>query len=236
MELDYAEISAENTNRYGTEIGTYGPVLLANLYADRTHFIFELLQNAEDALRRREGWSGPRNVRFDISEESLTVTHFGRPFDQGDVRGISGIALSTKQATDIGQFGIGFKSVYAWTDRPEVHSRDHDFAITDYVHPARVGPIPRDPQSTVIVIPFKAEVAQHRDQIARALQRDAGAAIRFLREIDEIEWWVGTHRQGQFLTERKPVAAEVDRLTIVGQLGDRETSRNGSSFRHRSRI
>lgn len=224
MEIDYAEIRAANTLRYGTKVGTYGTVLLANLYADRTHFIFELLQNAEDALRRRRGWSGPRNVRFDISEDSLTVTHFGRPFDQDDVRGISGIALSTKQATDIGQFGIGFKSVYAWTDLPEVHSRDHDFAITDYVHPARVGAIPRDPQATVIVIPFKSEVAQHRDQIAQALQRDAGAAIRFLREIEEIEWWDGTQRRGQFLTERKRVAAEVDRLTIVGQLGDRETS------------
>ncbi|MDE2967319.1 MAG: DUF3883 domain-containing protein [Chloroflexota bacterium] len=224
MELDYAAISAANTRRYGTDVGEYGPVLLASLYADRTHFIFELLQNAEDALRRRGGWNGPRTIRFDISEDSLTVTHFGRPFDQDDVLGISGIALSTKLATDIGQFGIGFKSVYAWTNRPEVHSGDHDFAIADYVHPARVGPIPRDPQATVIVIPFKSEVAQDRGQIAKALQRDAGAAIRFLREIDEIEWWVGAERQGQFLTERRRVAVGVDYLTVVGQLGDQEST------------
>ena len=33
-------------------------MLLANRYADRTHFIFELLQNAEDALARRDNWEG----------------------------------------------------------------------------------------------------------------------------------------------------------------------------------
>ena len=224
MELDYGEISAANTQRYGTEVGEYGPVLLANLYADRTHFIFELLQNAEDALRRRRGWSGRRNVRFDIGENSLTVTHYGRPFDQDDVRGISGIALSTKRATDIGRFGIGFKSVYAWTDRPEVHSGDHDFAITDYVHPARVESISRKPQATVIVLPFKEEVAAEREQIVEALERDMGAAIRFLREIEEIEWRIGAERRGQFLAERRQIAVGVEHLTIIGQLADREST------------
>lgn len=62
-------------------------MLLADRYDDRTHFIFELLQNAEDALRRRGAWEGPRQVSFKLTGDSLTLSHFGRPFDDADVRG-----------------------------------------------------------------------------------------------------------------------------------------------------
>lgn len=53
MATDYATIRTENKRRYGTDIWRIGPMLLADRYDDRTHFIFELLQNAEDALARR---------------------------------------------------------------------------------------------------------------------------------------------------------------------------------------
>jgi len=43
-------------------------MVLTDRYADRTHFISELLQNAEDALARRPQWSGSRAVEFMLSE------------------------------------------------------------------------------------------------------------------------------------------------------------------------
>ena len=51
MTCDYQAIRRDNERRYGTDIGRIGPMLLADRYDDRTHFIFELLQNAEDAHR-----------------------------------------------------------------------------------------------------------------------------------------------------------------------------------------
>src|SRR5262249_43214603 len=126
---DYASIRADNERRYGTDIGRIGPMLLGERYDDRTHFIFELLQNAEDALARRPGWRGLRALILTLSRQALRVSHFGKPFDERDVRGICAIAESTKDLTAIGRFGIGFKSVYAFTDRPEVHSGDEDFAV-----------------------------------------------------------------------------------------------------------
>src|SRR2546421_7571123 len=121
MASDYSAIREENRRRYGTDIGRIGPMLLADRYADRTHFIFELLQNAEDALARRSGWRGERAVNFHLTPTALRVSHFGQPFDEADVRGVCGIAQSTKRnLTAIGRFGIGFKSVYAFTDRPEI--------------------------------------------------------------------------------------------------------------------
>src|SRR5208282_6534915 len=81
---DYQAIRADNEPRYGTEWGRIGPMLLANRYADRTHFIFELLQNAEDALARRAGWQGSRAVTFHLTESALRVSHFGHPFNDAD--------------------------------------------------------------------------------------------------------------------------------------------------------
>jgi hypothetical protein len=36
----------------GRKLVSWAQDRLANRYADRTHFVFELLQNAEDALRK----------------------------------------------------------------------------------------------------------------------------------------------------------------------------------------
>ena len=118
MACDYTAIRRDNQRRYGSDIFRIGPMLLADRYDDRTHFIFEILQNAEDALARRVRRQGFRAVSFLLTKNALRASHFGRPFDEPDVRGICGIAESTKDLTAIGRFGIGFKSVYAFTDRP----------------------------------------------------------------------------------------------------------------------
>src|SRR5689334_1532154 len=96
MPTDYAAIKQENIARYGTDIGRIGPMLLAHRYDDRAHFIFELLQNAEDAYRRDEKQDAPRSVSFELFQTRLEVSHHGRPFDEPDVRGICGIGESTK--------------------------------------------------------------------------------------------------------------------------------------------
>ena len=162
MASDYEAIKQKNLTRYGTDVNEYGKLFFQDTYADRTHFIFELLQNAEDALKRRGAdWNGPRAVSFELSKDRLRVSHYGAPFNEADVTGICGIARSTKATdlTEIGRFGIGFKSVYAFTDRPEVHSGDEDFAIESYVWPKAIpGIYPLDPDETVFILPFKDRV------------------------------------------------------------------------------
>ena len=90
MASNYEVIREENLVRYGTDIARTGRMLLADRYDDRTHFIFELMQNAETALGRRGDWTGPRKVSFMLEKEALTLSHFGRPFDGADVRGEAG--------------------------------------------------------------------------------------------------------------------------------------------------
>ena len=221
MAIDYSAISEENWGNYGTRIDRYGPTLLANLYAESTHFILELLQNTEDALRRR-GPDGPRSVTFELSERALTIRHFGEPFNEDDIRSICGIAESTKQLTDIGRFGIGFKSVYAWTDRPEIHSGGEDFAIKNYVHPQSADPIKRTADETVIVLPFKDGLAGARDEIVEALERDAADALRFLRKIGEIDWWIDGELSGHYQRESQQLDDEVHLVTITDEVGSEE--------------
>lgn len=221
MPSDYVAIRAENERRYGTDIGRIGQMLLADRYDDRTHFIFELLQNAEDALARRQGRTGPRAVRFDLQPDVLYFSHFGKPFDDPDVRGICGIAESTKDKTAIGRFGIGFKSVYAYTTRPEVHSGEEAFAIESFVWPTPIPPLPSRPDETIIALPLDAGVDVARGEITQGLRRIGPTALLFLKEIEEIEWSVADGPSGIYLRgEPGHVAPGARRISVIGQQTD----------------
>ena len=216
MACDYDAIRRDNQRRYGTDIGRYGPMLLGNRYSDRTHFIYELLQNAEDALARRTNRQGSGTVSFELGADSLRVSHFGVPFDKDDIRGVCGIGESTKDLTAIGRFGIGFKSVYAFSDRPEVHSGSEAFAVEHYVLPVAVEPVKREQDETVILIPLQ-ESDDAEKEIADGLSRLGATSLLFLREIDQIRWSVDGTRVGDYLREAEPEGPGVRRVIVVGQ-------------------
>jgi hypothetical protein len=217
MVSNYAQIREENYKRYGTDIGRVGSMLLADRYDDRTHFIFELLQNAEDAIARRSGSRGSRSVNFHLTKGALRVSHYGQPFDEDDVSGICGIAESMKGLTAIGRFGIGFKSVYAITDRPEIHSGTEDFAIDNFVWPSAAPSMQRDPDETVIVLPLKPGDARATGDIERGLKRLGGTVLLFLRQITEINWRMDGGPWGLYLRESEKISPSVRRVGVIGQ-------------------
>jgi len=228
----YDEISDENRQRYGTDIGRIGPMLLADRYDDRTHFIFELLQNAEDAIGRRADASGPRKVTFELAPTHLLLSHFGRPFDEADVRGVCGIAESTKDKFSIGRFGIGFKSVYTFTDRPEIHSGDEDFAIKDYVQPQPAERTERQPGETQILLPLKSGDIAAQAEITAGFRHLGAGALLFLRHIEEINWSVKGGAAGFYLRNTPEALADnVHRITVIGQeTGKAEVDQNWLVF------
>lgn len=108
--------------------------LLTDLYPDNAHFIYELLQNAEDAQAS--------SVKFTLTNRDVKFEHNGgRPFNISDVDSITSIGVSTKHDdhTSIGKFGVGFKAVFAYTETPEVHSGNIHFKIHDLVVPETDG-------------------------------------------------------------------------------------------------
>ena len=89
MITDYERIGEENRKKYGTETAHLD--FLHRLYAQRTHFLYELLQNAEDA--------GASRVAFELYADRLEFWHDGRVFDEQDVRGVCGVCVGTKAGT-----------------------------------------------------------------------------------------------------------------------------------------
>jgi len=155
-------------------------------YADPSHFILELLQNAEDA--------GATWVRFSLDPDLIAFEHDGRPFDREDIEGITGIGNTTKldEGHKIGCFGIGFKSVYVITERPEVHSHTEGaplaFAIENLVVPHLVASKHRDP-TTRIVLPLRPEKAEITlDRARDGLVSSGPRALLFLQNIKRLEW------------------------------------------------
>ena len=219
MPTDYIALKQANLKRYGTDIGRIGPMLLANRYDDRSHFLFELLQNAEDAIKRRQS-SGSREVRFELSHEKLRFSHYGQLFTEQDVKGICGIGESTKAEdfTSIGKFGIGFKAVYAFTDSPEIHSGDEHFAIDSFVWPRPLAPIQTNANETVFDFQFRKDDSDAHSEISAAFKGLGVRTLLFLRQIEEIKWGTESGLSGQYLREEYQTLSDNARsIVLVGQ-------------------
>lgn len=223
MPTDYAAICTSRTEEeyVRTQISKFGRIVSEELYPDRTHFIYELLQNAEDALRRRgEYWSGPRHVSFALSDERLRIQHYGDPFTNEDVKAICEFDESTKRAslTDIGRFGIGFKSVYAYTSEPHIHSGDEHFAIRDYIFPHNI-PSLEDTGAdlTVFDLPFREDCPSAYGEILDKLRTLHRETLLFMQHIDEITWETDQGLSGHYLRESQRIDEEVHRTALISE-------------------
>lgn len=217
----FDRIREENIKKYGTHVEVYGPVLLSNLYSDRTHFVYELLQNAEDACERarKQGATKGFSVRFELYPDRLEARHNGIPFDDKDVTGICGIVEATKDKDipQIGKFGIGFKSVYAYSASPEIYSEDRCFYIQAYVRPYQKEPR-KDvrPGETLFVIPFNKESEEPESsslEIGNRLRNLDLRTLLFLKNIEEISYKVGPaegkySRQSETVGDPRKVALQ----------------------------
>ena len=215
MASDYEAIRKERSLDYGRKGAYVGGRVVANLYGDRTHFIFELLQNAEDALRKCDHPTS-RTVKFDLAARELRVSHFGKPFDEDDVRAICDIGEGTKTKDDVGQFGYGFKSVYQFTDRPQIHSGDEDFGIDGYVYPSAQPEIERDQDETIFIIPLR-DAKENSLKVADGLRHINLDTLLFLREIDSIEWSLPSGESGTCVRQSTPKGDRVRRVTLIGE-------------------
>jgi hypothetical protein len=94
----------------------------------RGRFLFELLQNASDAIadaKDRPEWRRDEyRVRIELTQTALVVANDGVPFLEKDVDSIFRWGETSKDPNkSIGYKGIGFKSVLEVTEAPEVFSR-----------------------------------------------------------------------------------------------------------------
>lgn len=225
MPSDYDKVRADNILEYGQ--GTRHLSFLGRLYTDRTHFLFELLQNAEDA--------GASKVLFQLLEDKLEVFHDGRLFDEKDVRGICGVGEGTKaeDLTQIGKFGIGFKSVYAYTTTPEIHSGDESFRIENYVRPYAVRQRDiGDSWTTLFVFPFNKEDVESAiacREISARLRKLSARTLLFLRKIREIAYRLPAGMDGVYLRD-ETTRGDAREVTVIGQNNGEDESESWLIF------
>ncbi len=174
--------------------------VIANQYSKRAHFIYELLQNADDA--------GASQVLFNLRADSLEFQHDGEKlFNFEDVDSITAIGSSTKKdkINKIGTFGAGFKSVFSVTKTPKIYSGNYNFQISDFIVPKEIKAINKKEHYTIICLPFnrKSKPKKVREKISCGLNSLQPEALLFLNNIQKIQWKIGSNRENYHFTEIK---------------------------------
>lgn len=188
--------------------------IVEDLYPDQAHFIYELLQNAQD--------TGATRVAFRLMRDGLTFEHDGRPFLPGDVYAITDIGESNKVNEDkIGRFGVGFKAVFAYSETPTIHSPTFSFRIDDLVLPTEVPPLAGLDGLTRFLFPFNnpkkvPSTAYH--EVAVGLADLSEMALLFLPSLSSISWSVDGGVTGELLR----ISHSADHIEILRQSSDRE--------------
>lgn len=224
MQTDYRAISAYNEEMLGKDRASR--MSQVSMYADTAHFVFEILQNADDA--------GATEVVFKVSDDRLVIEHNGNPFNSDDVKAISYFGKGKTDITKIGHFGLGFKSVFAYTASPRIHSGNESFEITD-LYTLRAVPLPADlaRNRTRFVLPFDHETSRPayieaghlkkgttaRKEIAAKLAKLGPETLLFTRNLAEIRW-EADGRPGHYLREERPLAGGGKELFVVTADGE----------------
>ncbi|MGJ0334793.1 molecular chaperone HtpG [Aliarcobacter cryaerophilus] len=138
-------------HQFQTEVGQLLHLMTHSLYSNKEIFIRELVSNSSDAIDKLNylrltdeklkesfaSWKGEINISFDEKDKSLTIVDNGIGMNEQDmINSIGTIAKSgtksfvealtgdaKKDSNLIGQFGVGFYSVFMVADKVDVISK-----------------------------------------------------------------------------------------------------------------
>lgn len=179
-------------------------------YPDPAHFIYELLQNAEDM--------NASQVTFQLHEDKLIFEHDGtkRDFNIEDIEAITSKGKSPKadDPTQIGKFGMGFKAVYVYTNTPEIHSGDFHFRIEHIIVPNNenvTDPVwiqnTKQDRHTQFIFPFDNPNKSADDAVKEIIEEGFNklneTALLFLTHIRTIHYYLPDGSEGYVSIESK---------------------------------
>lgn len=166
--------------------------LSKDLYKNPDHFTLELIQNADDNEYRPDVTP---TITFRLSSERISIRNNEKGFSEANVRALCRVGRSTKVKDQgfIGEKGIGFKSVFAVSDTPEIHSNGYHFNFSvgakneslGYVVPYWIdnpGPDCRLPGTTLILPAQKGK--RFDDATLGIIEKEL---LLFLRRLQVIE-------------------------------------------------
>ncbi len=182
-------------HQFQTEIGQLLKLMTHSLYSNKEIFIRELVSNSSDALDKfnylsltdekfkEEGWSGKISIKLDKEDNSLTIGDNGIGMNEADLMDHLGTIAKSgtkafmenltgdakKDSNLIGQFGVGFYSVFMVAEKVDVISKkageDQAYMFsTDGSGEYEVKAVTKDSHGTVIYIKLKEDEKEFLDK------------------------------------------------------------------------
>src|SRR5690606_16577066 len=187
-------------------------------YSDTAHFVYELLQNADDTKASQVEFTLESNglwfkhngtIKFTVSDID-TAKEDTQAGTLGHINSITAIGNSTKiDEQKIGKFGIGFKAVFAYSLTPHIYDDAFNFKLENYIVPTE---IPANTQrrkqgETLFYFPFNHTAKSKEDAYAEIEEKleSLFQPILFLTNLQKIKW-VSSGKNGEYT--KKQVKSE----------------------------
>jgi molecular chaperone HtpG len=182
-------------HQFQTEIGQLLKLMTHSLYSNKEIFIRELVSNASDAIDKfnylslteekfkSESWNGKVSIKLDKEDNSLTIGDNGIGMNEADLMDHLGTIAKSgtkafmenltgdakKDSNLIGQFGVGFYSVFMVAEKVDVISKKAGeeqayMFSTDGTGEYEVKPVTKEEHGTVIYIKLKEEEKEFLDK------------------------------------------------------------------------
>jgi len=209
---------------------------IIQLYTDKAHFIYELLQNAEDAEAK--------SIKFVQYKDRLEVYHDGKPFTEENLQRLCDIGQSDKAGNlnQIGEFGVGFKSVFGICDTVKLYSMPQNYKgqlpnnanpfavqIYDFVHPEDIPQTEIESDfTTKFVFPYSCgksfsgyrSIDILNNGLKQRLQNLGITTLLFMNNLSLIEYKInieGSRIEGKYQLDKKLLN---DHCSLVSALGE----------------
>ena len=182
-------------HQFQTEIGQLLQLMTHSLYSNKEIFLRELISNASDAIDKfnylrltdekfkESEWSGQIFVKLDKEDNSLTIGDNGIGMNEEDLMNHLGTIANSgtkafmesltgdakKDSNLIGQFGVGFYSVFMVSDHVDVISKKAGeeqayIFSTDGKGEYETKPVTKESHGTIIYIKLKEEEREFLDK------------------------------------------------------------------------
>ena len=209
---------------------------IIQLYTDKSHFVYELLQNAEDA--------GASRIKFEQYEDRLVVLHDGHPFSMDNLQRLCDIGKSDKtdDLNQIGEFGVGFKSVFGICETVRLYSHPskadqdagyHQFAveIKDFTHPVDIDDQEVDfGYTTKFVFPYSVgftfsgftTVEKLNEVLSKRLQNLGITTLLFMKNLQSIDYKIDLPKlktNGSYVLDKVTVNDHCSLVSAIGETG-----------------
>ena len=197
-------------------------LLSEDLNSKQTHFVLELIQNADD---NDYGVGAVPKLTLELRPERLVVVNNEKGFTEKNVHALCSVGESSKvkRSGYIGEKGIGFKSVFTISNAPEIHSNGYHFRfdradeanLLGYVVPHWCEPVGDARENvTTIILPAKDGV---RFSLETLDDLDA-TLLLFLSKLRQLAIVVADVQITYWRTDRKGVSyltTKCDRRTAL---------------------